>query len=111
MFFTLVPGIVLGLAFAYITYTFVSDFVHQPGSTWTRLLAAGKDSATILWARFCLILTTGTGALAELASYLGAPGVGDAIKSAFSSQYAPVITLGIAILIPVVSEWARRRTL
>jgi hypothetical protein len=102
-----IMGIGLACWCGYLIYLFVTDYMKEQGPVWQRLLVAGKNSATILWARFQLIVTTAVGAIATLASYLDAPGVGDAIKSAIKPEYVLVA----AIIIPLVSEWARRRTL
>jgi len=103
----IITGLGLFAVFAYIAYTFISDFLGQKGTTWQRLLSAGKDSATILWARFSLMVGTLSGALVELATYVGAPGVADGIKDALQPQYV----LGFVILSSIITEWARRRTL
>lgn len=106
--FRVIVGIGLFAIFAYVAVIFVMDFMGETGATtWQRLLAAGKNSATILWARFTLMVSSLSGALVALASYLGEPSVGDAIKTALQPQYV----LGFVILSAVITEWARRRTL
>lgn len=91
----------------YFVYDFVASYRASVGTVWERLLATGKQSATILWARFVVIVSGASGGLALLAEYLNAPGVSDAIKSVVQPQY--VIILLIAI--PLISEFARKRTL
>ncbi len=92
---------------AYFIYDGVQEFASKTGTVWERLLAAGKDSVTILWGRFVVIVSGLSGGLVVLADYLNAPGVGDTIKSVIQPQYVMALTIGIGL----ISEFARRRTL
>lgn len=100
---------VLGLAIvAYLGFDFVKEYRAAPGSAWDRALAAGKGSATILWARFTMIVGAISTSLVSVADWLNAPGIGDAIKSALSNpKYVAAFLIGSAVL----TEAARRRTL
>jgi hypothetical protein len=104
-------GVIIGFAccavFSYLTWQFTSDFLGQKGTVTDRLIAAGKDSLTIAWSRFTIIVTTGASALAEFATYLGDPEVSDVIRELLQPQYVAVFLIGSA----VITEWARRRTL
>jgi hypothetical protein len=99
--------VALMLFIGVIGYEFVKDFATTTGSIWTRLLAAGKDSATILWARFSMIVAAITAALVDASDYFNAPGVSDAIKQVMQPQYVALVGLFVAI----ITEVARRRTL
>lgn len=103
----IVVDIVLAAIVGYFIYDFVVTFATSTGTIWQRLLATGKQSATILWQRFVVIVTGLSGGLVMLADYLNAPGVGDAIKSVIQPQYVAVFVIAIAL----ISEIARRRTL
>lgn len=94
-------------AFAYVAWDFYADYRDAVGSTWQRLLAAGKTTATILWSRFTILVTALSNSLVWLAGLLGAPGVEDAIKAALQ----PVYVAGFVVVIAIITELARRRTL
>ncbi len=55
-----VLGIMLSLAIlafvVYVAVTFYLDFRKVPGTTTERLLIAARDSATVLWAKFCILV-------------------------------------------------------
>lgn len=93
---------------AYFIWMTVSRFMAETdGTVWERLLAAGSDSATKLWARFMVIVGAGLGLLTTAADYLGDPGLSAAIQQYLDPRY-----VGAAmILISLVTIWARRRTL
>jgi hypothetical protein len=103
---TLVLNLVLVAALVYVAIDFVRSF-RASGTVWQRLLATGRQSATILWQRFTIALAAFTDALLWLAELLNAPGVVEPIKSVLQPQYVAVFVVAVAI----VSELARRRTL
>lgn len=77
------------------------------GSLWEKMLAAGRGSASILWARFVMALGALFGALANYADLAQLPAIQDLMRVLLTPQ-----TFGIAVaLISLVSEIARRRTL
>jgi len=98
--------VIISIALAYIIYDFVSEYAKASGSTWERLISAGKGSATILWARFTFVIGALIDLLIQAADYLNIPGVSDAVKSYLSPQTVSLFVIFVA----VVSEWARRRT-
>jgi hypothetical protein len=104
---TLVLNLVLVAALVYVAVDFVRSFRAASGTVWQRLLATGRQSATILWQRFTIALAAFTDALLWLAELLNAPGVVEPIKSVLQPQYVAVFVVAVAI----VSELARRRTL
>jgi hypothetical protein len=98
---------VIGIIVAYFAFVFVRDFVSTSGSIWTRLLAAGKDSAVILVHRFVIICSGISYGMVWVANALNAPGVADKIQTVLQPQYVAAFLIGLALL----TELARRRTL
>lgn len=85
----------------------VHGYVHSTGTVWDRLLAVGKDSATILVARAGAIGGLGLNAIVQVADLLGAPSVSTALTTYVNTK-AVGYTLAAAAL---VVEISRRRTL
>lgn len=105
--FLLILDIPITALVAYFIYDFVVSYRAAAGTVWQRVLAAGDQSATIVWQRLIVIASGLSGAVVVVADYLNAPGVGDAIKSAVQPQYLVIY----AIVMALISEFARRRTL
>src|SRR5262249_52862972 len=99
--------LVLFAVVAVIAYSVVAQYRAATGTTWQRLAAAFKGSATILWARVVAFAGAGAGVLGGTADWLGAPGVKDAIQEFLKPEYVPFYIL----LIALVTELARRRTI
>jgi hypothetical protein len=77
------------------------------GSPWERLIVAGRDSATILWQRFVIIVAGLAGSLGELADWLNEPALKEAIQASLKPEYVAVFTVAVALVTIV----ARKRTL
>jgi hypothetical protein len=77
------------------------------GSAWHRCLTAAKSSATILWARFTIVVTALATCLIQLADFVNAPSV----TAAITTYLKPCVVAAIMVTVAVVTEWARRRTL
>jgi len=92
---------------AYFAVTMALAYRSASGTTWARLIAAAKGSATILWARFVAAITMLATAGVELATTLDAPSVAQAIQSFVQPQYVSAALVAVA----VISELARKRTL
>lgn len=92
---------------AWIVFDAVRTYRATIGTVWDKLLAAGKDSATILWARFTVLIAALVNALVWLADVLNQPQVSIAIKT----YLTPQLVAGIMIAIAFITELARRRTL
>lgn len=92
---------------ARIVFDFLRAYIPAPGTIWQKLLAAGKASATILWARFVMLVGLASAGLVNLADFANAPGIADGIKAVMQPQYVAWLVFGIAL----VTELARRRTL
>ena len=102
-----VLNLVLLAALAYVVIDFIRSYRAAVGTVWQRLLATGRESATILWQRFTIALASLADAVVWLAELLNAPGVAEPIKSVLQPQYVAALMVTIA----VVGELARRRTL
>lgn len=92
---------------AFLAYDFVSEYRAAVGSAWERAIAAGKGSATILWARLTMLVAALSDLLTQAADWLNAPGVADGIRSVLKPEYVAVFVVGLAL----VTELARRRSL
>jgi membrane protein insertase Oxa1/YidC/SpoIIIJ len=94
-----------------ITFYFVFDSVRAyrtaAGTVWHRCLAAGKESLTILWARFTVVATAIVTELAEVADVFNAPGV----SAAITTYLKPSVVAAIMVTCALITEFARRRTL
>lgn len=75
--------------------------------SWARLLAAGKESATKLWAFVMIVCGSGVGLIVEVANALNMPEVSEAIKAWLTPQVAAIMVI-TAMLISVL---ARNRTM
>lgn len=100
---TLIVLVIVG----YVVVDFLREYRNAEGSLWNRLVAAGKGSATVLWARFTVIVGALADLLIEAASWLDAPGVADAVKALLRPEYVGAFIVAVAL----ISEFARRRTL
>jgi hypothetical protein len=78
------------------------------GTTWERLLFAGKQSATILWGKFCLLLSGLIASLDSLADLLNMPELKTYIEMALGN---PKAVAGVMLALSVVTIYARKRTL
>jgi len=104
---TIALDLILAATLLYVVIDFVRSYCAAVGSTWQRMLAAGRHSATILWQRFTIALAALADVLVWLADLLDAPAVAEPIKSVLQPQYVAVFVVAVAI----VGELARRRTL
>lgn len=109
MFHALSIGLLL-LTFAmigWIAFTFVHAWAAETGSFWQRTLKAGKDSATIVWAKIVLVVGGLVAVLDKIAGLAGDPSLAAQIQ-----QYAtPQMMSYVVIAIMFVNVWARLRTL
>jgi hypothetical protein len=100
-----VIDILVILAVVYVAIDAIRAFTSAAGNVWQRLWAAARHSATVLWARFVVVLAAGADALIWLADVLGAPSVAGAIQQYLQPSYVAALMIGIAF----ISELARRR--
>jgi len=92
---------------AYMIVSIVRGYRAATGSTWTRLVAAFRGSASIFWVRLNALSVAAIGAVGEIATFAGAPGVKEAIEPWLAPQYMTAYV----IFVLIGSEIARRRTL
>lgn len=92
-----------------VVYLMWSGYRNAPAgsSAWERWLAAGRDSATILWANFITVVSGLIAGVVGLADLAGAPGVSAVIQQYLDPQW---VGLGLIVL-ALVAEYARKRTL
>ncbi len=91
----------------WLGFTFVRAWSIESGSLWQRTLKAGKDSATIVWAKAVIIAGGLVAVLDKVATLAGDPSLAAQIQ-----QYAtPQIVSYVMIAIMFVNIWARLRTL
>jgi hypothetical protein len=98
---------ILVVASLYVGGTVIAQYVSATGTIWQRLLQAAQGSATILWAKFTILVAALAGWLGEGATYLGDPSIASAIQAALKPEYVAIFT----IFVMVVTVWARKRTL
>jgi hypothetical protein len=103
----LIIAIVAVLAIAFIVYDAYRVYKATPGTAW---MTAFHDSATIALARLGSLGSAIIAAVVSISSYLGDPNIGDAVKTA-TSAINPALIPFIPVVILVLAEFARRRTL
>ncbi|HEY7246276.1 MAG TPA: hypothetical protein VH678_20575 [Xanthobacteraceae bacterium] len=102
----IIDYVVLAIA-GYFIFDFVRAYRGTVGSVWSRCIGAAKSSATILWARFTVVVTALAAGLVQIADFIQAPSV----SAAISTYLKPSVVAAIMVTVAVVTEWARRRTL
>jgi hypothetical protein len=91
----------------YVAFVTVHGYLAASGTVWQRLVAAFRASLTVFWARLNALSILAVAAVSEIASFLGAPGVKEAIEPYLAPQYM----LAYVVLVLLGAEVARRRTL
>jgi hypothetical protein len=86
----------------------VAQYRKATGSKWERLLSAGKESATILWSKFCILLSGLIASLDSLADLLNLPELKTYIEMVLGN---PKTVAGVMLALSLVTIYARRRTL
>jgi hypothetical protein len=99
--------VVTGLMIGWIVFTFIHAWITEAGSFWQRTLKAGKDSATIVWAKVVLIVGGFVAVLDKIASLFGDPSLATQIQQYVTPQIVSYVMMGIM----AVNVWARLRTL
>jgi hypothetical protein len=95
------------LRIGWIAFTFVHVWTTETGSFWQRTLKAGKDSATIVWAKVVLVVGGLVAVLDKIASLAGDPSLATQIQQYVTPQIVSYVMIGIMF----VNVWARLRTL
>lgn len=88
--------------FAYRYYKHSSD----ADTTWHKMLAAAKDSATILWSQFCIALAAVVYQLDTFADFIGSPELKAWINTIFGN---PKVVTAIGVVIAFITIYARTR--
>lgn len=93
------------VVFVYLIYEFVTAYTANVGTVAERLLLASKQSATLVWAKFTALISSGVGGASFVADAVNVPQVSDAIKVAVT----PLTFAGVLILVTIGSYIARTR--
>ncbi len=91
----------------YAGYIVVSNYRAATGSTWQRVLAASKNSATVLWSYFVMVGSTLMGWSVNAADALNLPDVRNFIQA----HLTPEMFATTLFVIGLVTVAARMRTL
>jgi len=91
----------------WFVYDFVKALATEKGTLWQRLLAASKDSATVIWSKFVIVVGMIVAVLDRIATAFGDPALATQIQTYLTPQY---VGYGLAALF-AVNMWARFRTL
>jgi hypothetical protein len=94
--------------FVVVGFHLFTQYRKANGSTWQRLLSAAKESATILWGKFCLLLAALVSQLDNLADIAGMPEAKTFIETWLGN---PKAVAGIMLALSLVTIAARKRTL
>lgn len=103
-------AIAIGLASiaAYFIYNIYRLYRDATGTVWQRFLAAGRESATMLWSKFIIILAGIVANLDYMADLIGQPGMKEYIDQLAGNPRTVAIVM---LVISVVTMTARARTL
>ena len=109
MFYALSIGLLVltALMIGWIVFTFAHAWITEAGSFWQRTLKAGKDSATIVWAKVVLVVGGLIALLDKIAILAGDPSLATQIQQYVTPQMVGYVMMGIMF----VNVWARLRTL
>lgn len=99
--------VLTALMIGWIVFTFAHAWVTETGSFWQRTLKAGKDSATIVWAKVVLVVGGLVAVLDRIANLFGDPSLVTQIQQYVTPQIVSYVMIGIMF----VNVWARFRTL
>jgi len=92
----------------WIAYGLWDGYRKAEGTTWQRLLSTARNSATMLWQKFCLLLAGLVGSLDSLADLAGLPEVKTYIELALGN---PKVVAGVMVAVAVITLKARARTM
>src|SRR6201986_4300728 len=95
------------LMIGWIAFTFVHAWITGTGSVWQRTLKAGKNSATIVWAKVVLIAGGLVAVLDKIANLFGDPSLATQIQQYVTPQIVSYVMMGIM----AITVGARLRTL
>lgn len=104
--FRVLFDLVLAAPIVWYAILYTRAFRAAEGSTWDRVLAAAKGSATIFWAQAVIFATALVNGIGNLSDAID-PGIGEQIKSYLPSEYVA----GFVMLTMFITIVARLRTL
>lgn len=109
MFLALSIGLLVltALMIGWIVFTFIHAWITEAGSLWQRTLKAGRDSATIVWAKVVLVVGGLVAVLDKIANLAGDPSLAMQIQQYVTPEIVSYVMMGIMF----VNVWARLRTL
>src|SRR3972149_5991107 len=90
-------------AFAgYVVYTFWCEYRESTApKVWNRLLKASRNSATILWQKFVILIAAFGGVLGQFAELIDQPELKAPIQAALKPDYVAAFIVATAL----VSWW------
>lgn len=94
----------------YVIVTFALQYRKHSADAdtiWRKLVAAAKDSATILWSQFCIAAAAIVYQLDAFADFIGAPELKTYINTIFGN---PKVVAAIGVGIAFITIWARTRS-
>lgn len=94
--------------FAYLAITVYIQYRAATGPLWQRALAAAQNSATILWAKFGMLLAALVGAIGDIGDLFGDPNIRGYAETFLGN---PKVVAGILLAFSLVTVAARKRTL
>jgi ABC-type spermidine/putrescine transport system permease subunit II len=92
----------------FLAGTFYWEYSKAEGTKWQRALKAAEDSATILWAKFVMLLSAIVGSIGDIGDWLGQPEIRGYAETVLGN---PKIVAGVLLAVSLVTMSARKRTL
>jgi hypothetical protein len=99
----IVTTVALAVA-AFFIFDVVRAYRKAIGTTWQRCVAAAKGAAASLWTGFTVAAVALVNGLAQLADFVNAPSVANAL----TTWGKPSVVAGIMIASAVILEYAKR---
>lgn len=91
----------------YLVVDMSANFATTQGSLWDRLIAAGRMSATKLWARLVAVMTSAMLVVDQYSLIWGTPEMQAWVKENMPNEW----NLWVGLVVMVVTIWARNRTM
>jgi hypothetical protein len=92
----------------WVAWTCIQVYATETGTFWERMLKTARDSATLLWARFCMLVAGVVANIDTAADFLGVPELKPFIDTWLGS---PKIIAGVMLLVSMITIAARKRTM
>lgn len=101
-------GTFFGALFMWLVVTIVMQYVKAEGSTWDKILASGKGSATLVWSKLVATVSAALLFLADAAQVFDLPQVKEFLTS---MQVNTQTIAAIGLVFAVITFIARKRTM